>query len=144
MKNIIKLICLFIVFTGIACAAKSGDEKSVRSIAVSYLSAFQNFDFNEAKKYGTADAAIFLDQMQQYVDQRTPEERLAAKENVKNIVIRLGDVKIKADRAKITYKFEEKNKYVMTETLYLIRQDGNWKVQEFPDPTQPHDELFDF
>ncbi len=128
MKKIVWIIIVsFAPFFFNSCS----QEKEVKTAAVNYLTALKNFDLDEAKKYGTANAVKFLEIMQNDLNQFTSQETQKMKEMSKSIEVVIEKTVVKDKKATVVYSFQEKGKTVTRkETLNLIKQDGKWLADE--------------
>ena len=91
-------------------------------VAKNYLKAFNNHEFEEAKKYGTEVTAKLLDMQIAFLKMGTMPEPV-----VKDRKIKMLDEKIINDTtAVVTYQMEGSKG---DQTLNLVKLNGQWKVE---------------
>ena len=110
----VRFLSLFLL--GILLSGCQG--KSPRGVAENYLEAFHDQDYEKAKKYATDDTKRLLD-MFISLAAITPDS-LKTKLHFEV----LGE-RIKGDTAYVEYRLEGSRK---TQSLTLLKADGNWKV----------------
>ncbi|MBL7755695.1 MAG: DUF4878 domain-containing protein [Chitinophagaceae bacterium] len=118
-KTLFSLAVLFIaVVSMISCGSKS-DPKSV---ALNYLNALKQMDYENAKKFGTPETGKMLDMISSF-SSMIPD---SVKNEAKKVKIEIKDVKEEGDKA--TVKFVSSDKPENEESLNLVKKDGKWLV----------------
>lgn len=105
----------------------SGCQQSERvSVAKNFLTALENKDFEEAKKFGTQETAQMLDflsAINKKAQEELPEEEKEKENSTKFIIVR--EEKIDDNNVKVFFRKEGEEK---ESALDLVKVDGKWKV----------------
>lgn len=99
-----------------ACGGGTGPEAT----ATSFLNALQDGNFEEAKKYATANSAEVLDMMSTMADPGEDAEKPEPKK------VNITETETEGDNATVTYTIEGAEEE--PQTLDLTKEEGEWKV----------------
>ncbi len=128
MKKIVFSVVAFAfaALTIMSCGSKS-DPKSV---AIAFLNARNSMDYENAKKYGTAETGKMIDMMSSF-SSMIPD---SMKNEAKKIKVDIKDVKEEGDKATVVYSESIKPG---DQTLNMVKKDGKWLVNMSKDDMGP-------
>ena len=113
----------FLIFILAGFVLSGCNKNTPKDVAYNWLTDFNHFDFDAAKKLSTSDTKNLLSSLQQLTDKITDSN----KQDRKKVTVNIKDVKENGDKAVCTYTTsDEPNK---VETLNLVKQGNNWLVQ---------------
>lgn len=121
MKKILFIVATLLVGT---FALTSCSTSSPKASAEKYLTAFYRMEYEDAKKYATEDTKKQLDMLAQFSGMMGDTIKQQARQAVVNVT----DVKEEGDNATVTYtlKPDGKEQAPGTQTLKMVKEKGKW------------------
>jgi len=119
MKKIVYL-SLSLLLAGVMLV--SCNKNTPKDVAQTWLTGFNQMDFEEPMKVSTNDTKAMLSSMQQLTDKVSD----SAKKELKKIKVSVKNVKIDGDKAVATYTTSDNPR---EQTLNLVKQSDKWLVQ---------------
>lgn len=114
----------FMIALSLLVAACGGGGPTPSEVTKNFLTALQDLNFEEAKKYATAESASMLDMMAGFAEMGEGQEEKPPQAPVKIV-----EEKIDGDNATVTYETKNDQGEMVQEQLSLVKVDGTWKVK---------------
>jgi len=125
-----KLLQLMVAVMAVVILANCGGKKGPEAVAEKFLRALHDKNYDEAKKYGTAEFQETIEAFKQF---GYPYEEKG---------VAITDIKCTEEGEKATCTFKKAG--VETESVvYLIKDGDNWKVNDLPKESPGTDFSFD-
>lgn len=127
LQNLFMMKKLFFFAAAIlvgAFALTSCSGGSPKGVAEKYLTSFYRMNYEDAKKYATEETKKQLDMLNQFAGMMGD----TAKQQAKNAVVNVTDVKEDGNNATVTYtlKPDGKEQAPGTQTLKMVKEGGKW------------------
>ena len=120
MKKVMRSLFVFVLAAFVLAGCSKNTPKDV---AYNWLTDFNHFDFDAAKKLSTSDTKNLLSSLQQLTDKITDSN----KQDRKKVTVNIKDVKENGDKAVATYITSDEP--TKEQTLNLVKQGNNWLVE---------------
>ncbi len=120
MKKVMRSLLVFMLA---AFVLTSCSKNTPKDVAYNWLTDFNHFDFDAAKKISTSDTKNLLSSLQQLTDKITDSN----KADRKKVTVNIKDVKENGDKAVAIYTTSDEP--TKEQTLNLVKQNNNWLVQ---------------
>jgi len=120
MKKVMRSLFVFVLAAFVLAGCSKNTPKDV---AYNWLTDFNHFDFDAAKKLSTSDTKNLLASLQQLTDKITDSN----KQDRKKVTVNIKDVKENGDKAVATYTTSDEP--TKEQTLNLVKQGNNWLVE---------------
>jgi len=112
------MVFMFAAFILTGCS-----KNTPKDVAYNWLTDFNHFDFDAAKKLSTSDTKNLLSSLQQLTDKITDSNKM----DRKKVTVNIKDVKENGDKAVATYTTSDEP--TKEQTLNLVKQGNNWLVE---------------